>query len=342
MRTPQDTLKLVDGSQLAHVARSIHMFKNGKNSEELRAPDGEPTTILKGTMNILSSIAKQFGGDNLVVAYDGRTPSWRYEIYPTYKGGVKPRNAESSFSQQLEKMPGHLKEFGIATVQTASLEADDILAILAERDDLRDRHKILVSDDRDILAYVGDKTHYYSQKIKTLVGTANFGEYTQKLFKLTKPVPIGAWSLFRAMVGDSSDNIKGVPNCGPSTAADIVTELDRLGIGMTGYNQPFAEIESGISEAWAGLSKKTQQILSPVGLNELKTCYTLVQVTSAPRNETEEVSTATLTVEKPTSEAVREKLSQLGFKQWVDDQKWIDRFSARPEMPKDNETPELF
>lgn len=331
---PANSIKLIDGSQLAHVARSIHLFRHGKESEELRAPNGQLTTVLKGTLNILGSIAKQFGGENIIVAYDGTTPSWRYDIYPTYKGGLKPRNDQSDFSIQLRDMPQHLRAFGISTVQTNSLEADDILALLAERADLKDRNKILVSDDRDLLAYVGPSTFCYSQKIKTLVGPTNFEEYTKKLFKLKTGVPIGAWSVFRAMVGDSSDNIKGISNCGPSTAADVISDLTQNGVVLSGYNQGFENIQEQVNTCWPTLGKKAHQLLDAKGLQELREAYTLVQVASAPAQERKQLESVDLQCERPTEASVVEKLKELGFMQWVDDKKWISRFSSNePELP---------
>lgn len=324
-----ESFKLIDGTQLAVVARSIHMYQSGGQGEELRAPSGQHTTVLKGTMNILSSLARQFGGERMVVAYDGTHPSWRYDLEPSYKGGLKPRNPDSSWSRQIAEMPQHLADFGIASLRTQSLEGDDIIALLAEREDITNYRKILVSDDRDLLAYVGQETFCYSQKIKSLVTPVTFDAYTKKLFKMPHPVGIGAWSLFRALVGDTTDRLKGVNNCGPATACEIIAELQTQGAVLTGYRQPFPEIEEQISTIMPKMSAKLQKVLAPPAMEELAHTYNLVQVANAPAQEISEAKSADLTVRRPSSEAVRSKLSSLGFKQWIDDSKWISRFSGK-------------
>lgn len=324
-----ESFKLIDGSQLAVVARSIHMYQSGGQGEELRSPNGQLTTVLKGTMNILSSLARQFGGDHMVVAYDGTHPSWRYDLEPSYKGGLKPRNPDSSWSRQLSEMPQHLADFGIATLRTETLEGDDIIALLAERDDLAGYRKILVSDDRDLLAYIGPETFCYSQKIKSLVTPITFDAYTKKLFKMPNPVGTGAWSLFRALVGDTTDRLKGVSNCGPATACEIISSLQANGAVFSGYRQPFQEIEEQISAILPKMPSKLQKVLAPPAMDELAHTYNLVQVSNAPASEIAAVKSADLTVRRPTAEAVREKLANLGFKQWLDDNKWISRFSAK-------------
>jgi len=329
MTKPGESFKLIDGSQLAVVARSIHMYQSGGQGEELRAPDGQLTTVLKGTMNILSSIARQFGGEHIVVAYDGTKPSWRYDMEPSYKGGLKPRNPESSWARQLNEMPQHLADFGIATLRTETLEGDDIIALLAEREDLAGYRKILVSDDRDLLAYVGPETFCYSQKIKSLVTPVTFDSYTKKLFKMPHPVGTGAWSLFRAMVGDSTDRLKGVSNCGPATACEIIAELKSQGAILSGYQQPFQEIEDQLRTILPKMPAKLQKVLAPPAMDELAHTYNLVQVSNAPAPEVAAVKSADLTVRRPSTDAVQAKLEQLGFKQWKDDNKWISRFAAK-------------
>lgn len=327
-----ESFKLIDGTQLAVVARSIHMYQSGGQGEELRSPNGDLTTILKGTMNIISSLARQFGGDHMVVAYDGTKPSWRYDLEPSYKGGLKPRNPDSSWARQLSEMPQHLADFGIAALRTETLEGDDIIALLAERDDLDGYRKILVSDDRDLLAYISPETFCYSQKIKSLVTPITFDAYTKKLFKMPHPVGTGAWSLFRALVGDTTDRLKGVNNCGPATACEIIAFLQENEVVLSGYRQPFQEIEEQISTVLPKMPAKLQKILAPPAMDELAHTYNLVQVSNAPAAEIAAVKSAEITVRRPTSEAVREKLVILGFKQWVDDPKWIARFAT-----KDNE-----
>jgi len=327
-------IKIFDGRHLAHIARSIHMWKGGKEAEELRSPDGEYTTLLKGTLNIIGSVNRQFGDGNVIVAYDGKTPSWRYDLNPSYKGGLRPINQDSPFSQQLDAIQSHLKEFGILTVQTASLEGDDIMALLTERAELASKKLILVSDDRDLLAYVNPNTYYYSQKIKTLVAPNTFENYAQKIFKYTKPVGTNGWPLFRALAGDSSDCIKGVSQCGPVTAAEIVSNLVSLGAELTGYKQDYDQIEPQIEALKPALPAKLQAVLSNQGMNELKEAYNLVRVANAPAEEKKAVQELPIIFPSVTIDNMQAKLQKLGFKQWENDTKWIQRFVSPEETPE--------
>lgn len=324
-------IKIFDGRHLAHIARSIHMWKGGKEAEELKSPNGEFTTLLKGTLNIIGSVNKQFGEGNVIVAYDGKTPSWRYDIYPQYKGGIRPINRESAFSLQLDRIQDHLSAFGILTAQTETLEGDDIMALLAERKDLASKRMVLISDDRDLLAYVSPNTYYYSQKVKKLVAPATFEPYAQQTFKYTKAVGIDGWPLFRALAGDSSDNIKGVSQCGPVSASEIISELKSLGAELKGYRQDYADIEPQIEALKPKLSPKLQAVLTNNALNELKESYNLVRVANAPSEERAQIANMPIVFPTVSADSIHTKLKDLGFKQWEDDKKWIQRF-VTPEV----------
>lgn len=323
---------LVDGQNIAHIVHGIHMYRGGEAAEELRAPNGQYTTMLKGTLNMIGGMLTQFGPQNVIVAYDGRQPSWRYDLEPKYKGGLKPRSGRSPFGIQIEEMSEHLKAFGIQTLRTSTLEADDIVALLAEHEELKDKKKVLVSDDRDILAYVGSESYFYSPKIKKLVAPSNFDEYTKNVFKIKSSVGTSGWPLFRALAGDTGDNIKGVNLCGPAYAAEIVQFLQAEGAKLTGYKQSAEDILPQVRALLPKMPKKHQNLLTEKGLEELEDCYNLVRVANAPASEREIIRTATIEVPATSVTNIQNTLKLLGFKQWENDHKWMQKFVTEKDL----------
>lgn len=323
---------LVDGQNIAHIVHGIHMHRGGGAAEELTSPNGQYTTILKGTLNMIGGMLTQFGPQNVIVAYDGRNPSWRYDIEPTYKGGLKPRSGRSPFGVQLNEIGEHLKSFGIQTLRSDTLEGDDIVALLSEHTDLKDKKKVQVSDDRDLLAYVGSETYFYSPKIKKLVAPSNFDEYTKTVFKLQSSVGTTGWPLFRALAGDTGDNIKGVNLCGPAYAAEIVKFMQSEGAKLTGYKQPFNEILPQVTGLLPIMPKKLQKLLTESGLDELRHCYDLVRVANAPNVEKELIRTTTIEAPVTSVSTIQNKLKDLGFRQWENDQKWMQKFANEKDL----------
>lgn len=318
-----NNVMLVDGQNIAHIVYNVHKYITG---EEMRAPDGEPTTVLKGTLNTLGSILGSYGPQQIVIGYDGKHPSWRFDRDPGYKGGIAPRSSTSMFGSQLERLPHHLAAFGINCLQTNTLEGDDIVALLATHPTLANKKKLMVSDDKDLLAFITNTTFCYSSKIKTLVTPTNFNTYTQKLGKFTKPVGINGWPLFRALVGDTSDAIKGVPGCGPVYAAELIGALGEKGIKLTGHAQAYKEIEPQLKGVRDEIEPKLKVFLSDKNLPFLQECYELVRVANSPEAEQQEVLTSNIDPIQVTTESITKKLEELGFEQWLTNDNWKNRF----------------
>jgi 5'-3' exonuclease len=280
---------------------------------------------------MISAMVRRFKVDRIIVAYDCADKPWRFNYLPSYKGGFHPRNPQSELGTQLRAMPAHLAGFGIPSIQVPSLEADDILALLCEHPDLKQSHRILYSKDKDLLAYVGKQTYYQSPSAKGLVQEDNFQEYVQTACKFKHPMNKDWWPLFRAMTGDPSDEVKGLSNCGAAYASQMINELVKNGAKFTGYNQPWDEIEPQIVALKDKLPPHLQKLLSPQGLTELKDAYQVVRVANAPEAAKAILSKNPLPQCPPVSaDAIKEKLTALGFKEWVDQPAWHQLFAKEP------------
>ena len=208
-------LLLIDGHNLAY--RAFHAFP------PLTAPDGHPSGAVTGTLNVLLSVLEREQPTHAIVALDGPEGSWRKGVRPTYKAGRT--KADSSLIDQLIALPGLFPPFGIPVETRVGEEADDLIAG-ATRIAEREGHEVrILSSDRDLWALASPRT-----TILVPAPKATFKEMTPDAVRAelgVDPVTIPEW---KALVGDNSDNLPGVPGVGPKTAATLLAgrSLDAL------------------------------------------------------------------------------------------------------------------
>ncbi|MBQ4472815.1 MAG: DNA polymerase I [Lachnospiraceae bacterium] len=204
---------LIDGHSILH--RAFYGVPDLTNGEGLH------TNAVYGFLNILFKILEEEQPDYLAVAFDVHAPTFRHEKYAAYKGTRKPMPEE--LREQVPVMKEVLHAMQIATVEKAGLEADDILGTLAKRAEADGKEITLVSGDRDLLQIATDKI--LVRLPKTSKGQTVIENYHT-------PEVIGAFGVtpsqiidLKGLMGDSSDNIPGVPGIGPKTAAKILAEF---------------------------------------------------------------------------------------------------------------------
>lgn len=206
---------LIDGHNLAY--RAYHALP------PFTAPDGHPSGAITGTVNILLSILERERPSHALVALDGPEGSWRKGVRPTYKAGRA--KADGSLIDQLIALPGIFPPFGIPVEARTGEEADDLIAGAARIAEAAGHEVRILSSDRDLWALASDRVTILSPAPK---GT--FKEMTPASVEAelgVAPPVIPSW---KALVGDSSDNLPGVPGVGPKTAAALLTgrTLDEL------------------------------------------------------------------------------------------------------------------
>ena len=191
---------------------------------DLTNAKGLHTNAVYGFLNILFKILEEEKPDYLTVAFDVKAPTFRHEIYKEYKGTRKPMPEE--LREQVPVMKEILQAMGVLIMEKAGLEADDILGTIAKRSEKEGIEVSLVSGDRDLLQIASD--HIKIRIPKTKGGKTEIEDYyaadVEKAYQVN---PIQFIDL-KALMGDTADNIPGVPKVGEKTATDLMVTYGSL------------------------------------------------------------------------------------------------------------------
>ena len=191
---------------------------------ELTNAEGLHTNAIYGFLNILFKLLEEEKPEYLTVAFDVKAPTFRHEMYPEYKGTRKPMPQE--LHEQVPVMKQVLHAMGIRTMEQPGLEADDILGTLAKRAEKEGMDVSLVSGDRDLLQIASDKIKIRIPKTKG--ARTEVEDYYAKNVVETYGVTPLIFIDMKGLMGDTSDNIPGVPGIGEKTAAKLLAEYGDL------------------------------------------------------------------------------------------------------------------
>ena len=198
------TLLLLDGNNIAHRAR--HAFS-------LSGPDGLDVSVTYGFLKSLRSYLEKFKPEACIIAWDGRIPKFRREKVPTYKANRKKDETYGDFIRQLKELGEALESTGTVNIRRPAIEADDLLYHAAFLGQGFYDKIIIVTNDTDLLqAVVLDSVLVFN----ATKGVMADRKYVEK----HSGVKIGHFVHWRALQGDHSDNIKGVPGIGPIRASE--------------------------------------------------------------------------------------------------------------------------
>lgn len=221
-------LMLLDGNSI--INRAFYGIRM------LNAPDGTPTNAVYGFLSTFRRVFDLAQPQAVCVAFDVHAPTFRHEQYALYKAQRKPMPEELAVQMPLLKQT--LDYMGVRRLELAGWEADDLLGTVARRCEAAGWTCDVVTGDKDSLQLITDSTHVFN--VKTRMGQTDTIEYTPERFREEYGFdPIRMIDL-KALMGDSSDNIPGVPGIGEKTAkdllvrfgtvADIYRDLDALDI----------------------------------------------------------------------------------------------------------------
>lgn len=209
-------LVLIDGHSILN--RAFYGVPDLSNAQGLH------TNAVYGFLNILFKILEEEQAEYLTVAFDVKAPTFRHEIYAEYKGTRKPMPEE--LRQQVPVMKEVLKAMGVAVVEQPGLEADDILGTLAKKAEQDGLEVALVSGDRDLLQIASE--HICVRIPKTKGGKTEIENYYAKDVLEKYQVTPQQFIDLKALMGDSSDNIPGVPKVGEKTATELMVRFGSL------------------------------------------------------------------------------------------------------------------
>ena len=209
-------LVLIDGHSILN--RAFYGVPDLTNGQGLH------TNAVYGFLNIMFKILEEEQPDYLTVAFDVHAPTFRHEIYQGYKATRKPMQPE--LREQVPVMKQMLTAMGICIVEQAGLEADDILGTIAKRGEREGLEVVLVSGDRDLLQIATD--HIKIRIPKTKGGRTEIEDYYAKDVEAKYQVNPMQFIDLKALMGDTADNIPGVPKVGEKTATELMVQFGSL------------------------------------------------------------------------------------------------------------------
>ncbi|MBC5660196.1 DNA polymerase I [Anaerosacchariphilus sp. NSJ-68] len=212
----REKILLVDGHSI--INRAFYGVTDLTNSEGLH------TNAIYGFLNTLFKVLDEEKPDYLTVAFDVKAPTFRHKMYDAYKGTRKPMPAE--LHEQVPVLKDVLHAMGIETMEKAGLEADDLLGTVAKRSEARGLEVTVLSGDRDLLQLATEHIRIRIPKSKGgVTETENY--HTQDVIDRYQVTPLQIIEL-KALMGDTADNIPGVPGIGEKTATNLIVQFGSI------------------------------------------------------------------------------------------------------------------
>ena len=209
-------LVLIDGHSILN--RAFYGVPDLTNAAGLH------TNAIYGFLNILFKILDEESPDYLTVAFDVKAPTFRHEMFKEYKGTRKPMPEE--LCEQVPVMKEVLQAMGIRIIEQAGYEADDLLGTIAKRAEAEGIDVSLVSGDRDLLQIATDRIRIRIPKTKG--GRTEIENYYAADVEAKYQVNPVQFIDLKALMGDTADNIPGVPKVGEKTATDLMVQFGSL------------------------------------------------------------------------------------------------------------------
>ena len=207
------TLLLVDGS--SYLYRAFHALP------DLRTSGGEPTGAIRGVLSMLRVLEADYKADYRAVVFDARGKTFRDEWYPEYKSHRPPM--PDDLAAQIEPLHECIRASGWPLLMVEGVEADDVIGTLARQAAAAGMDCVISTGDKDLAQLVGPRVR--------LVNTMNNEVLDEAGVKAKFGVPPERIVDYLALIGDSVDNVPGVPKVGPKTAAkwlDAYGSLDAI------------------------------------------------------------------------------------------------------------------
>ena len=217
---------LIDGNSLAHA---------NHNATPLTVGDFQVQAIY-GFLRSINTLLEGTSGDKeAIILWDGRA-QWRIDLYPEYKGNRAPMDAKqeahkAAFKKQTPFIEKSMELLGVKQIRSPLLEADDLAGYFARTLSAKGKQVTLVSGDRDWIGLVDNNVTWFDPIRDRRVDMDNFLDFTGYF-------TAEAYVQGKALQGDNSDNIKGIPKLGEKGAAKFLAEWRDV-------NEFFAAVDSG-------------------------------------------------------------------------------------------------
>jgi DNA polymerase-1 len=196
------TLLLVDGS--SYLYRAFHAM----SQSDLRSPQGEPTGAIYGVLNMLRKLRADFPSDYSACVFDAKGKTFRDDWYPAYKAN-RP-SMPDELRVQIEPLHEIVAAAGWNILMIDGVEADDVIGTLAQQASQNGVRCVISTGDKDLTQLVNERVLWVNTMSEEKLGEAGveakFGVRPERIVD------------YLTLVGDTVDNVPGVPKCGPKTA----------------------------------------------------------------------------------------------------------------------------
>lgn len=212
MSNPSTTkpLVLVDGS--SYLYRAFHALP------PLITSQGQPTGAIKGVLNMLKRLVKDYQSDQVAVIFDAKGKTFRDDMYPEYKANRDPM--PDDLRSQIEPLHQCIKALGFPMLIIDGVEADDVIGTLCAEASAKGINTIVSTGDKDMAQLVTEHVTLVNTMTDSVMDVAGVREK----FGIEPDQIID----YLALMGDKVDNIPGVPKCGPKTAVKWLTQFGSL------------------------------------------------------------------------------------------------------------------
>ena len=285
-------LLLIDGS--SYLFRAFHAMP------DLQTRDGTHTGAIRGVIAMLRRLAKDYPGSPVAVVFDAKGKTFRNAMYAEYKANRPPM--DDRLRQQIPPIHEMVEAMGMPLLVVPGVEADDVIGTLALQATKAKRHTVISTGDKDMAQLV---TKYVSL-VNTMTDTAMDEAGVVDKFGVRPDQIID----YLALMGDTADNIPGVPKVGPKTAAKWLGMYDTL----DGLIAKADEIKGKVGES---LRASLEQLPLSRSLTAIKCDVELEQ------------SVEQLVVGEPNTDSLRELFERYEFKTWRDELDAADPAGAK-------------
>ena len=284
----QAPLILVDGS--SYLYRAFHALP------PLTASNGQPTGAVRGVVSMLRKMQADFKDSDIVVVFDAKGKTFRDEMFAEYKSHRPPMPDE--LRAQIEPLHQCIQAMGLPMIVHPGVEADDVIGTLAVQAEAKGESVIISTGDKDMAQLVSERV--------TLMNTMSNTVYDRDGVVEKFGVPPERIIDYLAIIGDTSDNIPGVPGVGPKSAVPMLQEIG-------GLDAIYADPEAIRELEFRGAKKMPEKMLEHKDQAYLS--YKLATI----KLDVELDAEIGLTNSAPNAEALHQLFTELEFKSWINE-----------------------
>lgn len=287
--TDNEPLILVDGS--SYLYRAFHALPPLTNSK------GIPTGAVKGVINMIRRLQKDYPHSATAVIFDAKGKTFRDDIYSDYKANRPPMPDE--LRVQIEPIFNIIRAMGMPLISIEGVEADDVIGTLAVQATEQQQRVVISTGDKDIAQLVNQ----HISLVNTMTDTVLDSEGVIAKFGIPPELIID----YLALLGDKSDNIPGVPGVGEKTAVALLQ-------GLGGLDSIYKNLDKVAQLTFRGAKTMAEKLREHRDL-----AYLSYQLATIKTDVEMELSVTQLTNQPPDKNALLELFKDMEFKTWINE-----------------------